>query len=325
MSTYEKKLHFFLNHGKDELSVTCLQSLLNVYRHLPDNQHIMAFHGYLELGVVEYLEEYELVRIGGRGFSRFTAMKNKDTKYFVFEAREFDAVCNAELTLEEFIRRVRPDVIFHIGTEEERPKWSYYQMTKLSKYIRYSHPQIANEEMQKLREAEKRVIYWDLEPKKLERLWFEGERAGILEIDNWKELALACFGDKVTAYLGDIRLGTVFMDPYDELEADFCGLEPTGLDGALFPEEEDTMVLEPDTFEAFLARKVSLEEFIFVTYYDYNPESQRWYDIKVASDPATTWELIQDGWRLATRVKDIMREEAMEASQEERLIFIKAV
>ena len=333
-ANYDKRFHFFANDGGKELTVSCFHGLLNAQSRIREDQYIRMFLGFIELGVVEALDELEVVRIGGRGLSRFASEKTGN-RYLLIDANCFTQLLDKDISLEMFLRITLPDVMVHVGTEEEIDKWCYYNKARVSKYIRYSHPLCSSEELQRMREAEKRILFWDLMDNSRAKLWFSadsGENArwkSRLNIQNSEDLREALRSSKnVYAFLGNIQISSVWHQE-DANNFVFDGAD-FGLLGKVFPDNEDCFELWPEQLDAFLKREISLEEFVYVAYVEsYGEESE--YEIAIADDAEEAWEYIQDGWTLVCRVKDIMCETGYtngspeQFSNESRVLFEKAI
>lgn len=332
-ANYEKRFHFFTNDGKKELTVSCFHGLLNAQSGIREDQYIRVFLGFIELGVIEGIEELEVVRIGGRGLSRFTSEKTGN-RYQLIEPRCFNKMVSEDISLEEFLRLTLPDITFHVGSEEESDNWLYYNKAIVSKYIRYSHPLCSNEEMQRMREDEKRIIFWDMMDKSREKLWFtvgscdDARWKSRLSIESAEDLREACHSyQNVIAFLGNIQIGVVWHQKVDDFF--MFGGSQSGL-GKIFTNGDDCFALWSEQLNAFLVRNISLEEFVHTAYTEFNGDEPE-YAITIADDAQKVWQSIQDGWTFTGRVKDIMFETGYtnsspeRFSEESRVLFVKRI
>lgn len=332
-ANYDKRLHFFTNDGKKELNVSCFHGLLNVQSQIREKQYIRVFLGFIELGVAEALQELEVVRIGGRGLSRFASAKIEN-RYLLIQQREFDRMISSGTSLEEILKTTLPEITFYIGNCEEKDVWTYYQATNVSKYLRYVHPLYSQNELQDIRDAEKRVIFWELSDTRKDSLWFAIEHPeketweNRLNIENAEDLREACNGNKIVlAFLGDIQIGVVW---YQDLEDIFLfGGARSGL-GTVFPNGEDCFVLNEKQINAFLKRNISLEEFVHTAYSEFNGNEAE-FEIMVADTAEKVWQCIQSDWHIGCRVKDIMCDTGYPVStqnhspEECRVVFVKKI
>lgn len=254
-ANYEKRFHFFTNDGKKELTVSCFHGLLNAQSGIREGQCIRVFLGFIELGVIEGIEELEVVRIGRRGLSRFTSEKT-GKRYLLIEPRCFNKMVSEDISLEEFLRLTLPDITFHVGSEEESDNWLYYNKAIVSKYIRYSHPLCSK--MDKSRE----------------KLWFtvgscdDARWKSRLSIESAEDLREACHSyQNVIAFLGNIQIGVVWHQKVDDFF--MFGGSQSGL-GKIFTNGDDCFALWSEQLNAFLVRNISLEEFVHTAYTEFN-------------------------------------------------------
>lgn len=331
-TNYDRRFHFFTNDGTNELKVSCSQGLINAQNGIREGQHIRAFLGFIELGVIEVFEELEMVRIGESGLSSFTREKTGN-RYLLIALSCFDKMIREDTSLEKFLQLMFPEIVFHIGSEEESDKWCYYDKAMVSRYIRYSHPLCSTEEMQRMRESEKRIIFWDMKNRHREKLWFVSAQDAYdcwklrFNIKNAEDLKKECQSHKnVIAFLGNIQIGEVWHQENDDIFLFDSGF---GL-GKVFLYEDDCFALEPKQLNAFLNRNISLEEFIHTAYGESNGgESQ--YEIVIADDAKAVWQYIQDGWTFIGRIKDIMcntgyiSSSQERFSEESRVLFVKGI
>ena len=152
-----ERLHFFTNEHK-RLEITNLKELFGEYDKPHTWEHVVVYHGYIQLGVIVGLC-HSFIGISQYGLCTFADTKS-EIKGFWIQSHIFDDMITSGTSLDNLLREAKDDIECQIASNVNTYDKHGYRGVKVNECIPFHHPEFTLQEMVEARKAENRVIFW---------------------------------------------------------------------------------------------------------------------------------------------------------------------